>query len=327
MPSMLVIFNPKANHAGARRSLEQIRRTMTAAGMEHEIAETDAAGHATELARQAHEDGVQVIVAAGGDGTVNEVVNGLAQAADAAAGAAAAKDDAAGSAVVGTLGILPAGSANDFAAALGQPVKLQRAVQVLAAGQTRRIDLGKVSLTAGDRDHAVERYFVNNVGFGLEASVTVESTKIDWLNGVLLYGVAALRALAKYEPAPAEVVWRTDAGTEERFADETLLISVGNSPRVGGGFYLTPDAQMDDGLLDIGIARGISRWRTLGLLPQALRGAHVSNPAFSIVRSHSLEITCDAGQPVHADGEVLSEAAQCLRIELQPQRLQVVCMA
>lgn len=320
MSSMLVIFNPNANHAGARRSRAHIQQAMTAAGLDPTVVETEGAGHATELARRAREDGVEMIVAAGGDGTVNEVVNGLAQAADAAAGAPGGAPEGE---VAGTLGILPIGSANDFAAALGQPMKLSPVVQMLAQGRTRRIDLGRVTLTAGG--DSVERYFANNVGFGLEASVTVESTKIGWLNGVLLYGLAALRALAKYEPAPARVTWRTESGTEEHFDDETLLISVGNSPRVGGGFYLTPHAQMDDGLLDIGIARGISRWRTLGLLPKALNGSHLSDPAFSIVRSRCVHIACDAGQPVHADGEVLSEQAQRLSIELQPQRLQVVC--
>lgn len=324
MSSMLVIFNPSANHAGARRSLAQIQQAMAAAGVDHDVVETNAAGHATELARHASESGVEIVVAAGGDGTVNEVLNGLAQAADARAGSENGVDD---NSVAGTLGILPIGSANDFASALGQPLKLNEVVQMLAQRQSRRIDLGRVALTA--RDTHVERYFANNVGFGLEARVTVESTKIDWLNGVLLYGLAALRALAKYDPAPAQVLWRTEdengTVTEERFADETLLVSIGNSPRVGGGFYLTPDAKMDDGLLDIGIARGLSKLSTLGLLPRALNGSHVSHPAYSVVRSRQVEVRCEAGQPVHADGEVLSEQALHLNVELQPRRLQVVC--
>lgn len=316
MSSTVVIFNPHANRDGAGRLQNKLHGMFSSAGLVPEWLETAREGHGVELACQARQAGAEIVVAAGGDGTVNEVINGLAQAADTAADSGSAMSPA------GALGILPIGSANDFATELRIPLDLQKAVQVVAQQRLRTIDLGKITLEADAR--RIERYFGNNVGFGLEASVTVESTKINRLRGILLYGTAAVRALLKYKPAHAEVRWRSAEGAEERHAGDTLLVSIGNSPRVGGGFYLTPDAQMDDGLLDIGIAQAISKWRTLTLLPKAIGGSHVHDPAFSLVRSPCVRITCSTGQPVHADGEVLSECAESIHVVLQPKRLTVL---
>jgi len=103
-----------------------------------------------------------------------------------------------------------------------------------------------------------------------------------------------------------------------------MLISIGNGPRVGGGFYLTPDAEMDDGVFDVGMAQALSKWRTLLLLPKALSGAHTQEAAFHVVRTPHVHIRCAAGRPLQADGEVLSERAEEIEIEIQPGRLGVL---
>ncbi|NJN82202.1 MAG: diacylglycerol kinase family lipid kinase, partial [Caldilineaceae bacterium] len=101
-------------------------------------------------------------------------------------------------------------------------------------------------------------------------------------------------------------------------------VTVGNSPRTGGGFYLTPDALLDDGLLDIGILDNVSRWRILGLLPKALKGAHTNDPAVVMLRTRQLTLRSQEQMPVQLDGEVVTRNADSVEIELQPGRLEVV---
>ena len=162
------------------------------------------------------------------------------------------------------------------------------------------------------------------MGVGFEAQVTLESYKIDRLEGSTRYVAAALRALRSC-PAPyAEITWEAEDGQVKRWAQEMLLVTIGNSARTGGVFYLTPDAVMDDGLLDIGIARSVSPWRVLVLLPKALYGKHTSDPAITLDRCRKVSIVCADPVPVHLDGEVVMEDAREITVEVQPQRLEIV---
>lgn len=292
-----VIVNPTAGRGRGQRVAQEVERGLVELGIPFALDMTTQPGEAVHLARRAREAGFETVVAAGGDGTVHEVVNGLAQAADAA-----------GAEVVGRLGVLPIGSGNDMAVMSGVPLRLHEALQRLAQPRTRRIDLGRIN----------DRYFDNSIGAGFEAQVTVESRKIRRLRGMLIYLTAIFRALGRYPSPPMRVQW--DGGEVYK---RILMVSVGNSRRSGGGFYVTPDAIQDDGLLDLGIADALPTWRILGLLPRVMRGTHKSDPAIFLTRTTHIVVECQHPLPVHADGEVIYTDAHRLEISVQPRRLEV----
>jgi YegS/Rv2252/BmrU family lipid kinase len=309
MEQVKVILNPYAGRGTGGRSKPRLQAALKQAGVAFDLVETNGIGHAIELARQARSDGYSTVAAVGGDGTISEVMNGLAQATPEGQS-------------VGKLGILPLGTGNDFADIVGCPRDLDAAARALAVGKTRRVDLGHTVITTGQQE--IRRYFDNNMGVGFEAWVTLESYKIKRLRGALLYVVAALRTLRTC-PAPfVDATWETAAGVTERRADAALMISIGNSRRTGGGFYLTPDAKLDDGLLDVGVAAAVSRWRILRLLPKALKGTHTSDPAITMLRCRYMRLACTEELPVQVDGEVVTRNADLVEISVQPGRLEVI---
>lgn len=292
----LVVFNPYAGRGRGHKRADEVRSALQAAGIEHESVVSEDRGHAIELAQRAALAGWDVVVAAGGDGTVNEVVNGLMLA------------EAEG--MHSRLGIMPFGSGNDFASALGVPLDLRQAAQKLAGGETRRVDLGRVN----------GRYFDNSVGIGFEATINIQAHRITWVRGQPQYFLAILRSLT--HPTYLSVDIYKDDG--DRLNRQVLIISVGNSHRTGGGFLITPDAVLDDGLLDVCIADAIPRRRILQLLPKVVNGTHRDEPIVELARTTRLVVESRDPLPVHADGEILGSDAYRVEITVEPGRLEVV---
>ena len=166
------------------------------------------------------------------------------------------------------LAVLPAGSGNDFADVVGAAREFDAAVHAIREGKTRDVDLGRVE--AFDGRNTLRRYFDNNLGMGFEAQVTVESRKIKRLRGFVIYLWATLRTLRAYDQPHFELSWTDGDGKVHRAAKQMLLVSIGNTRRTGGAFYLTPDAVMDDGLLDLAFADALSQLGILNLLPRAM---------------------------------------------------------
>lgn len=304
-----VIFNPYSGRGQGRKLKARLIAALEAVDLDFELVETEYPGHGIELATQARRAGFATIVAAGGDGTVSEVVNGLVQSTPAPEPA-------------GRLGLLPVGSGNDFATMVGIPAQLDEAVQRLVADETRIVDLGHAIWTTG---HGIQaRYFDNNMGIGLEAAVTLESYNIRRLTGSALYLVAALRTLRHYDAPDIELACDLADGERWQRNGPILMVSIGNSPRAGGGFYLTPDALLDDGLLDVGVADAVPIHRVLRLLPKALFGKHVSDSAWNMHRCHHVHITCPGGVPVQLDGEVVAHEAFEVSITAHAGRLTVI---
>ena len=287
----LWIVNPRAGRGRGARLAEQLRGKLTAHGLDGEIVATSAPREAVRIAREAAARGVPRVVAAGGDGTAHEVVNGLA-----------------GSDT--TFGLVPVGTGNDLALALGVPSDLDAALDLIAAGHERRIDLGRFDDDA---------WFANSLGLGFEAQVTLESRKVQRLSGFAVYLWAVVRALAGLR-CP-DLVLRVDG---EELTGRRLLVCVGNGPRVGGGFLLTPDARNDDGWLDLCVVEGMGRARVLRTLPKAISGTHVGEPGIRMLRGRVIEIESQDGFPFHADGEVIDVARKRLRIEIRPAMLKVL---
>jgi diacylglycerol kinase family enzyme len=289
-----VIFNPNAGRGRAADRQEQLRRRLA---RQAEFRPTQHPGHGEQLARQAALEGFQVVAAAGGDGTVHEVANGILSA---------------GRPEV-ELGLVPVGSANDYARSLGfagakppgDPLKV--------------VDVGLVK--SGDR----QRYFVCCLGLGLNGMVTLESRRIRRLQGLALYGLATLRALWHHHACPEMSIQFDDAAP---WVQRTLMMSV-LVARQEGSFVLAPDALLDDGLFDYVHAGDISRCAAFRLVPYlALFGPPRRNPKVRLGQCARVQIRSETALPVHIDGEFFSrpeDDVKTLDIRLLPLALRVRC--
>lgn len=282
------IVNPRAGRGRSTRVVAELRDRLERRGLGGEILTTSGPGDATRLARKAADAGATRVVAVGGDGTAHEVVNGVA-------GTSA------------TFGLLPLGTGNDTALAMGIPSDPDAAIGVLADGHVSRVDLGRFD---------DGRWFVNSLGLGFEAQVTIESTRIRGLRGFSVYLAAVARAMARLRCPELSI--RIDG--QERTGPR-LLVCIGNGPRVGGGFLLTPDAVNCDGILDICIVDGMSRLRVVRTLPKAISGTHVTAPGVEMTRGRVIELASPDGFPFHADGEVIDANRRELRVEIVPAAL------
>lgn len=295
--TICVIYNP---HAGRLRAKQQIGRIQERYQAIAEFRPTSARGHAQELARQAADEGFDIVAAAGGDGTVHEVANGLLRAARPA-----------------TLAVIPVGSANDFA----YSIRRQFGVTGLAEGEGHPIDVGLAEIPSGK-----SQYFVEGIGLGLAGMVTVESQKIRGLRGMALYGLAAWRALKKAVPEELEIGWND----EPPVAAPTLMLSALLGQREGN-FLMAPEALVDDGQFDVVHAGRISRWGALRLIPKlALSGPPRNHPEVHLRQCQRIDIRAKHPLVVHLDGEVFCEEADRvteLRVTLLPRQLKAKVVA
>jgi YegS/Rv2252/BmrU family lipid kinase len=275
-----------------------IREVCAEIGLDYELSITQAPGQGIELAREAAQAGFSPIVSAGGDGSISEVMNGLIQ--------------AAGDAVAGPLGIIPLGSADDLADNLELEKTIEAACRDIQAGHMRLIDVGCVN----------GRYFDNNSAIGLEPMTTVCQEKMKRLKGTPRYIVAALQAIIGYKPWRVRMTW--DDG---EFEGAIVLVSVGNTRRTGGTFYMTPNAKPDDGLLDFVFATHMSRPKLLSILPLTFDGRHLERPEVTCVQTSRLTITCDPPTPIQADGELFDRSATHIDYTILPGKLRVIVPA
>lgn len=299
MCDILVIVNPIAGRGAGARLSSQVNCCLRDHGLEIEMQMTDAPGHATSLARKAAEQGKKTVVAVGGDGTVNEVINGLMQSGGKPA-----------------LGILPIGTGNDFAFGAGVPLDLQAACRAVSRNQSRVLDLGWVRA-----DNEEARYFGNGVGIGFDAIANIESHKLKWLRGMLVYLVAVLKTLAIYYDTPQTTIL-VDG---QQICQPCLMISIMLGRRLGGGFYITPDSMMDDGLFDLCIAPKIPRHEMVAFVPRFMRGTHVTDPRLILDRGQRVTVVSESPWAAHVDGEIYGVGAQRYEMKLLPRRLRLIC--
>lgn len=297
MTRFYAIVNPAAGLGAARRAWSTVRAVLEEAGAEVEMRETVGRGHATELAEAAVALGWPAVIAVGGDGTVHEVANGILRASEGLRESAAA------------LGMVPVGSGNDFALLAGLSRDPAVAARRLLSGE-RRVDVGRVG----------ERWFTNGVGVGIDARVAVEANRDRRFKGMAIY----LWALAKVLRSFRAPVIRVETDDGEVFDRPLTLVTVGNGGRHGGGFWICPDASIDDGVFDVCVCDGLSRLRILRFLPRVVRGTHTGVSCVHMRRVRRVRITSATPLPVHADGEILFEDARELEIEIAPGRLRLL---
>ena len=257
------IANATAGRGKTGRKISKLIHSLNEHKFEFEIELTKTPLHATELAKNAIENGFAKIVVVGGDGTLNETVNGIMQS---------------GKQSEITLGLIPEGGGNDFALNFKLSNQIDKAIDMLKKMKTVSIDIGKIE----------DFFFINALGFGFDAQVARISRSIKYLNGLPRYLVAVIKALIKLKKFEAEII--LDSHT---IKDPFLLLSIGNGLSTGGGFLLTPEARVNDGILDICFIKNVSRRRILSLLPHAIKGQHLKEPEVIVHQSKKIIINSD----------------------------------
>jgi YegS/Rv2252/BmrU family lipid kinase len=299
-----VIVNPISGRGNGEQSIPLIQNLLEQHGLSYDLVRTERPGHAIELAQQAAVEGYEVVVAAGGDGTANEVLNGLLQAKQTGTEAA--------------MGVLCVGRGNDFAFGAGVPPTLEAGCAALAGGRHRLIDVGWVEGGLVPQG----RYFGNGVGIGFDAVVGFEALKLKRLSGFPSYIVAALKTIFLYYRAP---LLRIEYGPFT-VTQPSLMVSVMNGRRMGGGFMMAPDASSDDGLFDLCMAAHVSRARIFPLILRFMKGTQARHNAITTGRTEHVVVTALEGVlPAHADGETISVESRTLTMRVLPRQLAVVC--
>ena len=303
MDKVLVILNPWAGRGTAGRRRPELEQALRETGADFAIVTTHAVGGAIELAWQGVERGYGRIVAVGGDGTINEIVNGI-KGAEASLGRRA------------RLGVIPLGTGSDFIKVLDgvEANDIHGGVQRAVGERMRAVDLGRVRV--GDN---APRYFINALGMGLDAQVAAESLKLTKLKGLAVYLVAIIRALANYKAHPMTVEYDGN-----RIHRRLLFASPANGRCQGGGFWLTPDALIDDGLLDVCLVDNMRLDEIIRHIPKLMEGTHTSLKQVTMGRARNISVTCAAPIPVATDGEVISTDARSITVETLPGAIEVL---
>ncbi len=300
-----VIVNPTSGRGLGEKSIPQIESYLKENGFDFTLVRTTGVWHAAELAEGAARAGYDVIVCASGDGTVNEAINGIMR----------AKKAGHNSVAFTVLGI---GTGNDFAGGTGIPTTLDEGLKALKANKRKKIDLGVVK----GGDYPDGRYFGNGIGVGFDAAVGNEAIKVRWTRGLLAYLIGVIKTVfLYYNPAQVEIV----LDDKEVIKQTSLMISVMNGRRMGGGFQMAPDSKADDGLFDLCIAETATKGRILQMIPHFIKGTQATLPEIQMKRAKKVAITSlDMTFPAHADGEFICLEGKHLTLELLPQELEII---
>lgn len=287
MKSKLIV-NPVSGTDAAPDYLQMVNERLRDALDPLDIVMTVATGDARRLAQQAVRDGYDYLFVAGGDGTLNEVLNGVA----ALEGALRRT----------TFGLIPLGTGNDFAAALGIPEEVEAAIEVLLEGRVVRADVGLLN----------DRYFINVSAGGFIAEVSdAVSPELKSVAGKLAYLIGGAQVLMEYEPVGLHVRLVNSRGRVEERSMPMQMFAVCNSRLIGGGRVIAPHALIDDGLLDLCLVEAMPTLEFVALLGKVSDGDHIEDERVSYVRARELELKFNRTIKVNTDGEVL-ETNSCL---------------
>lgn len=302
MTRFLIIYNPISNKGGAEKILPEVRAELDRRQIDYELVLTEYRGHALSLAQEAALNGYDAVIAAGGDGTANEVINGLMYARQAGGRKIA-------------MGVLPVGRGNDFNYSMGAPEDWRVSCEVLATGTKRSIDIGRVSGGL----YPDGRFFGNGIGVGFDAVVGFIAAR-QRLTGFLGYFVAAIRTMFAYNPAPVMAVELEG----ETITQPSLMVNVMNGRRLGGGFMIAPQGNPADGKMDICIARDVKLFKMFALIAKFMQGTQYGDAAIQGRTATQVTIRAERGAlPVHADGETIAVECDTIQIELLPQQIEM----
>ena len=299
-----LILNPMADMGRAWKTAIDLRPIAQEFNGELTWSGTVYPTHAIELARQAAQEGYDLVVAMGGDGTAHEVMNGLMQVPENKRP---------------LMGIVPIGSGNDFAYSMGLTQKAAHALaHALKAENTGEIDIGLMT-----DEHGRQEYFDNTLGIGFDAIVTIRSHKLIIVKGFLMYLTAVIQTIF-LNHNPARVQIETDTGSWE---DHVLMVTLCNGPREGGGFMLSPESKNNDGKMEFVTVKKVSRGMMFRLVPEFMKGTHMRFKQVCMGEFKKFNLSSDRPLYIHADGEIFTSFGSNLRkvsVEILPKALKVV---
>ncbi len=283
----LLLVNPHSAGGRTLKLLPAVESELAARQVAHRVVRTQSLEHGVDEARRAASDG-EIPVVMSGDGLVGQVGGALAE--------------------TGTpMGILPGGRGNDLGRVLSIPAEPAGAVAVLAAGNEREIDVGVVN----------DRRFLCIASLGFDSEANRIANEASFIRGNLVYAYAALRTLAAWKPHRFTVI--VDGKSTECFG---YSVAVANSRAYGGGMFVAPDAQLDDGLLDVVLTAHVGKLRFLKGLPQVFKGTQVDNEEITMLRGAEVEVTADQDFAIYADGEHLADLPA--KLSVLPRALKVI---
>lgn len=296
-----LLVNPTARSGTGIHAARRAEDRLRAGGIRTTTLAAAGVAESTRLLRSVLDAGVDAVLAAGGDGTVNLAIQELA-----------------GGSV--PLGIIPVGTGNDLATTLGlRDLDATGAADAVAAGTTRTIDLARVT----QPDGSVTRYGTV-LAAGFDSRVNDRANRMRWPRGAMRYNIALLVEFAALRGVPFTIDLEHEDGTAQRLDRDLIMATVGNGRTYGGGIPICPDADLTDGLLDLTLVRTAGRLHLLRLLPHAYRGTHTGLDEVTTLRVRSVRLTAP-GVTAYADGDPLG--ALPLRIDAEPQALTVFAPA
>jgi diacylglycerol kinase (ATP) len=299
---IVVIANPRSGRGKVGKDLGEVERILRDEGLDHRIVLTTHPGHATEVARAALAGGERYLVAAGGDGTVHEVVNGMLR-------------DGQPVAADAVLGVVASGSGCDFVRSFGLPGDAVQAAHRLAGDGVRPIDVGKVTFTVGTAQ--ATRYFPNIAEAGLGGAVVARASGLPAFLGPAKYFCGFWLTLPRFRPAPI----RLDADSQA-FQWRAHNVVVANCRFYGGGMQISPRSEPDDGALDVLVMVG-PKSDAFTMLPKIYRGTHLPHRNIVELRVSRVRIDTDLPFRIEADGEVLGTTPATFEVIRNPIRVKV----
>jgi len=314
MPSILVIYNPIAGRGRVKKHWPEVQQGLIDAGIEFDVATTSAPLDAVKLAEKAAKK-YSTVVAVGGDGTVHEVVNGLLHA------------SSEGETI--TLGVVPLGNGDDFAKMIPPQTTIgdkvfdwHVAIEKIAKGHTKMFDIGRMS---GDKLHSEQgnkpHYFMNGMDIGFGAQAALNFTKVPiFLTGMAAYLAAIMKTLVDYHIPKVTI----QIDNQEAFEQSTTMTAITNGRCFGSGFWVCPEAQVDDGLLDVMVTQRVGRLKIMRLIPKIMKGTHVNEPILKIYRARRVYIKAHQPFVVEADGEIPYPKTRHLEVQILDKRLRVI---
>ena len=289
-PRYLLIVNPEAGSRSTMKALPEIERLLRDRNADYEFHFTKERNHATELVKEIGAD-FDVVVSVGGDGTINEIVNGLPD-------------------LNKPMGIIPIGTGNDFARSCSIKIgDLESAVDVLLAHDVKKLDVGEVN----------GRRFINVMGLGFEGRANDIGKMLPFLRGIPKYLIAIGGTYLTYRRMQLRAKFN-DLDINEK----VFLISIGNGWNVGGGLQLTPKAKLDDGFFDVCYVHHISRVRILQVFTKLYDGSIDGEPEMELHQTKELTIESDSPIPAHIDGEAFDPVQKSFHIRLIPEAQEII---
>ena len=297
------IINPASSVGQTSTRVDEVISALGAVGIEAEVVLSERPLHARDVARALGRDG-QMVLAVGGDGTVNEVAQGLLE-----------------SESTSVLGILPLGTGNDFARLIGMSNDLETAVGQLKTAEPVKVDIGRVRWKQAD--NAFSCIFVNAIGIGFDGHVASIAPRYKGYPFQLGYLAAILVALTTWKDVGVTVS-DLDVASSKQFTGPLFFVTVGNARDSGGGYTINPKASIVDGRLDVCLVRSLPKLRALRMLPSARTGGHLEYNEVQYWQSTGIRIEMERGIPIHMDGEVRSLNASEVEVTVDPRALNVM---